>query len=63
MNRNQFLLAVVFMMTIGFFSCNSGKAQTQVLVIGTIHGGHESNPNYSYQDLVNILGTYILKTK
>ena len=31
---------------------------TQVLVIGTIHGNHETNPNYSYQDLLNILTTY-----
>jgi hypothetical protein len=31
---------------------------TRVLVIGTIHGNHESNPNYSYQDLVNILATF-----
>ena len=31
---------------------------TQVLVIGTIHGNHETNPNYSYQDLLNILATY-----
>ncbi|MDR0231035.1 MAG: hypothetical protein LBI82_02830 [Dysgonamonadaceae bacterium] len=47
------------MMTIGAFFCNSVKAQTQVLVIGTIHQSHESNPNYSYQDLVNILETGI----
>jgi hypothetical protein len=31
---------------------------TKVLVIGTIHGNHESNKNYSYQDLLNILTTF-----
>jgi RNase H-fold protein (predicted Holliday junction resolvase) len=31
---------------------------TQVLVVGTIHQRHASNPNYSYQDLVRILDTY-----
>ncbi|MCL2246673.1 MAG: hypothetical protein FWC10_06130 [Lentimicrobiaceae bacterium] len=31
---------------------------TQVLVVGTIHESHETNPNYSYQDIINILGTY-----
>jgi tetratricopeptide (TPR) repeat protein len=32
--------------------------KTQVLVVGTIHGNHADNPNYSYQDIVNILGTF-----
>jgi hypothetical protein len=31
---------------------------TKVLVVATIHGNHETNPNYSYQDLLNILYTY-----
>ena len=31
---------------------------TQVLVVGTIHEAHATNPNYSYQDIINILGTY-----
>jgi hypothetical protein len=31
---------------------------TKVLVVGTIHGNHETNSNYSYQDLLNILATY-----
>ena len=44
----------------GFLFADEGRAQrkTEVLVVGTIHEGHESNPNYSDQDLVNILGTY-----
>ena len=36
----------------------SRAGTTQVLVIGTIHQQHESNPNYSYHDLVRILSTY-----
>lgn len=31
---------------------------TKVLVIGTIHGNHETSKNYSYQDLYNILITF-----
>lgn len=31
---------------------------TKVLVIGTLHGNHETNKNYSYQDLLNILNTF-----
>ena len=31
---------------------------TKVLVVGTIHGNHETNPYYSYKDLLNILATY-----
>jgi tetratricopeptide (TPR) repeat protein len=58
MNRKQVLLALFLILTIGFFSCSSKKETTQVLVIGTIHNGHNYNPNYSFQDLVNILGTF-----
>lgn len=43
---------------IGVFSCNSEKSKTQILVVGTIHGSHETNPNYTFKDIVNILGTY-----
>jgi len=57
MSKNKFTLAIVFILTIAFFSCNTEK-HTQVLVVGTIHGGHTNNPNYSYQDFVNILGNY-----
>jgi len=31
---------------------------TIVIVIGTIHGNHESNKNFSYQDLLNVLATF-----
>ncbi len=37
---------------------NEKHPKTQVLVVGTIHGSHERNPNYTNQDIVNILGTY-----
>ena len=44
----------------GFCFLTEMKAQTktEVLVIGTIHSSHSNNPNYSYQDILNILGTY-----
>ena len=49
---------VMFFPIVGLLSFDSEKEKTQVLVIGTIHGSHSDNPNYSYQDLVDILGTY-----
>jgi tetratricopeptide (TPR) repeat protein len=36
----------------------SSSAQTKVLVVGTIHQRHETNPNYSYADVVRILATF-----
>lgn len=30
----------------------------EVLVVGTIHGMHAENPNYTYHDIVRILATY-----
>jgi hypothetical protein len=42
-------------------ACGRGgrdREPTQVLVVGTIHGSHRSNPNYSYEHLVQILATY-----
>ena len=42
-------------------ACGRGgpdREPTQVLVVGTIHGSHRSNPNYSYEHLVRILATY-----
>lgn len=54
MNR----LTFIFLTIAAIVWNNSSSANTQVLVVGTIHNNHSSNPNYSYQDLVNILGTY-----
>ncbi len=34
------------------------KNQREILVIATIHQNHQTNPNYSYQDLVNILDAF-----
>ncbi len=57
MKRSIFFITTALI--IGIFPINTfAQHKTQVLVIGTIHAGHESNPNYSNQDLVNILGTY-----
>lgn len=58
MKRRILFLIVVSVLTVAFFSCNSDKGETQVLVIGTIHGDHQNNPNYSYRDIINILDKY-----
>lgn len=33
-------------------------ADSEVLIVGTIHGRHARNPNYTYEDIVHILSTY-----
>jgi hypothetical protein len=62
MKQYQILKTISLYVLVGFCFFTETKAQiktkTEVLVIGTIHGSHSNNPNYSYQDLVNILGTY-----
>lgn len=37
---------------------NTRSESTQVLVVGTIHGGHRTNLNYSHEHLAQILATY-----
>jgi tetratricopeptide (TPR) repeat protein len=39
-------------------SVNCRSQKSSILVIGTIHGGHDINENYSYQHLVQILASY-----
>ncbi|MDD3737797.1 MAG: DUF5694 domain-containing protein [Lentimicrobiaceae bacterium] len=60
MKQYQILKTIIVLMAMFFCFQTEIKAQTktEVLVIGTIHAGHIDNPNYSLQDLVNILGTY-----
>lgn len=48
----------VFLVAFGFSLPALAVEPIRVLVIGTIHGNHETNPNYRYQDLVNILATF-----
>lgn len=52
----RFLMSIT--LAIVLFSCNSEVIKTQVLTVGTIHGSHESNPNYTFKDIVSILETY-----
>lgn len=40
-----------------FASCNDDQ-RAQVLVLPTIHGAHEMNKNYSYDDLLQIVKAY-----
>ncbi|MCT4640215.1 MAG: tetratricopeptide repeat protein [Bacteroidales bacterium] len=49
---------VILLILTGLFSCNSKNEKTEVLVVGTIHASHSTNPNYTFKDIVNILGTY-----
>ncbi len=61
------LFLFIVLIVIGLMYCpmlgasgnqNINPDSTKVLVIGTIHGNHETNKNYSYQDLLNILTTF-----
>ncbi len=45
----QVRLAILLIFTISLFSCQQQK--TEVIICGTIHGAHRTNPNYSYDDL------------
>ncbi len=58
MKKKRFLFSLTLLFAIVLFSCSLKNNRTQVLVIGTIHESHKSNPNYTHQDIVNILGTY-----
>ncbi len=58
MKKKRFLFPITLLFATVLFSCSLKNNKTQVLVVGTIHGSHESNPNYTHQDIVNILGTY-----
>lgn len=52
----SFLTLFVFFSSSVPLSAEEGK--TEVFVLGTLHNAHKSNKNYSYQDILNILGTY-----
>jgi tetratricopeptide (TPR) repeat protein len=55
--RRRLRLGILIGLGLGLL-LRAQPAPTRVLVVGTIHGNHESSSNYSYQDLVNILATY-----
>lgn len=57
MSKIKILISITVLI-IGLVSCNSEKNKTEILVVGTIHGSHKTNPNYTFKDIVNILGTY-----
>ncbi len=58
MKNTNLLITIILILTISFISCNSESEKTKVLVIGTIHGNHSTNPNYTYQDLLNVLDAF-----
>ena len=41
---------------IALFSCQ--KQKTEVIICGTIHGAHKSNPNYTFDDLFMFIENY-----
>lgn len=52
MNKTLFLLLYIFLL-----ACNSPQP-TEVLVLPTLHGAHEVNPNYTYADLQKLVKAY-----
>ncbi len=56
--KSRFLLPITLLFASVLFSCSLKNNKAKVLVVGTIHGSHSSNPHYTYQDVLNILGTY-----
>lgn len=48
---------ILLLSVISLFGCNS-KTPTEVLVLPTLHGAHEMNPNYTYDDLMEIMESY-----
>ncbi len=63
MKDKRILLLFIVLSSVFLVSCNyrpkiKQEATTQVLIVGTIHGSHSSNPNYSYVDLLDILETF-----
>lgn len=57
MNLKSFLYQALLIVSISITSCKENN-KTEVLVVGTIHANHANNPNYTFKDIVNILGTY-----
>lgn len=61
-NNSKIITALMILIASFILACNQNKNKqkgyTQILVVGTIHGNHSSNPNYSYHDLLNIIGTF-----
>ncbi len=54
------MTTILFLMLINILinqSCIGGK-KTEIMVLGTIHQFHDSNPNYSYYDICNLLEAY-----
>lgn len=53
LNKKRLFILPLFLL---LFFLNA--KESELLVVGTIHQNHENNPNYSYQDVLNILNTY-----
>lgn len=53
----RIITLMLFLLSL-IFSVNCGSQKSRILVIGTIHGGHDINENYSYRHLIQILASY-----
>ena len=51
------LFPFLLLLTIIIFSCTKDQ-ETEVLVLPTIHGAHEVNENYTYDDLLQLVKSY-----
>lgn len=60
MNRQNLFRSAFLVVLMAVLSAPLARSQTKtrVLVVGTIHDGHNTNPNYSYRHLADILGTF-----
>jgi hypothetical protein len=61
--KRPFIGKMIVLFFLLFAAClNVGSAEysgkTRILVVGTIHGDHFSNPNYSFVHLFQILETF-----
>lgn len=59
MSVKQSLILILFVLLSGYrVMAQKNHDIPEVLVVGTIHGMHAENPNYTYHDIVRILATY-----
>src|SRR5690606_9807764 len=55
--KNPFVYFLLFLF-LPMVSVMSQSSKTEVLVISTLHGAHEVNPNYSYADLFSFIEAF-----
>ena len=48
----------LFLFLLLILTACTGEEKTRVLVLPTIHGAHEANENYTYDDLLQLVKAY-----